>query len=63
MSGASSPKIAAMGASPRISGTSTPVEGHKKDNKNLWHQLKHAVVEHHRSVNNAYQACYGGGRN
>jgi hypothetical protein len=55
-----------------FSGTSTPNEHiapftnakeAKKQNKNLWSSLKHAVVEHHRSVNRAYQVCYGAGLN
>jgi len=49
------------------SGTATPNEHSAaqahKNKKGLWKSLKHAVVEHHRSVNAAYAAAYGQGLN
>ena len=29
--------------------------------KKMWREIKHAAVEHHRSVNAAYEASYGAG--
>ncbi|KAF2279620.1 uncharacterized protein EI97DRAFT_430652 [Westerdykella ornata] len=58
--------MSSTNATPRMSGTATPAEGfHQKESKaerkHFWSSLKHALVEHHKSVNNAYAACYGAG--
>ncbi|KAF2726821.1 hypothetical protein EJ04DRAFT_517621 [Polyplosphaeria fusca] len=36
-------------------------EKHHKSMKQMWTSFKKAAVEHHRSVNAAYAACYGQG--
>ncbi|PVH99218.1 hypothetical protein DM02DRAFT_656566 [Periconia macrospinosa] len=47
------------------SGAATPSHSdtHKshKSVKQLWKEIKHAVVEHHRGVNAAYASYYGAG--
>jgi hypothetical protein len=60
------PRILSM-SSPQVSGAATPTERgdkqlqSKSGSKKLWSALKHAVVEHHKSVNRAYAVCYGQG--
>jgi hypothetical protein len=59
--------------SPNTSGTSTPTEAiapfmdmpkqSKHSAKQIWTSIKNAAIEHHRSVNAAYEVCYGQGHN
>jgi hypothetical protein len=64
---AANSSVSSGSATPAVitSGSATP-QTHAKNNhsmKQLWKELKGAVVEHHRSVNAAYVSYYGQGIN